>query len=102
MLEQVMSGTVDGVRITEELMLLGGVMFEIPILMTILPLLLARSINRWTNIGAGCLTALIIAVNNLSPDLDNIFFMTIQLLALFAIVRLSWRWMSNPLRQEAT
>ena len=46
MLEQVMSGTIDGVRITEALMMMGGVMIEIPILMTVLALLLPRSINR--------------------------------------------------------
>ena len=39
-LEQMMSGTFDGVQITEALMLLGGVMIEIPILMTVLALLL--------------------------------------------------------------
>ena len=36
MLEQVMSGVVDGVTITEGLMLLGGIMFEIFLVMVVL------------------------------------------------------------------
>ena len=102
MLEQVMSGTIDGVRITEALMLLGGVMIEIPILMAVLALLLPRSINRWANVGAGIFTMLIIVANNLRPDLDNVFFMSIQLVALLAIVRIAWRWRSNQMHHAAS
>ena len=102
MLEQVMSGTIDGVRITEALMLLGGVMIEIPILMTVLSMLLPQFINRWTNVGAGLFTMIIIVVNNLSPDLDNVFFMSIQLIALVAIVRIACRWRSNQTPQAET
>ena len=91
MLEQMMSGTIDGVQITEALMLLGGVMIEIPILMTVLPLLLSQRINRWTNAGASFLTMVMIIASNLRPDLDNLFFMGIQLIALGAITRIAWR-----------
>lgn len=95
MLEQMMSGTVGGVEITEALMLLGGVMIEIPMLMIVLPLLLERSLNRVVNLGACALTAAIIALTNLHPDLDNIFFMVFQLIGLAVIARLSWRWKSD-------
>lgn len=86
-------------RITEVLMLIGGVMIEIPILMTVLPLLLPQFINRWTNVGACLFTMIIIVANNLRPDLDNVFFMSIQLIALVAIVRIAWRWRSNQTPQ---
>ena len=102
MLEQVMSGTVDGVKVTEGLMLLGGVMIEVPILMTLLSLLLRQSINRWANVGAGLFTMITIAATNLGPDLDNVFFMSIQLIALVAIVRIVWRWRSNQTPQTAS
>ena len=46
MLEQMMSGTIDGVVVTEMLMLIGGIMIEIPILMTVLTLLLPAGMNR--------------------------------------------------------
>lgn len=63
MLEQMMSGEIDGVVITEELMLFAGVMFEIPILM-----------------------------ENLNPDLDNIFFMVMQIGVLLVAFRVAWKW----------
>jgi len=92
MLEQMMSGVIDGVEITEALMLLGGVMIEIPILMAVLALVLPRRINRWTNAGAGFLTTAMIIAANLDPDLDNLFFMIIQLIALAIISRVAWVW----------
>lgn len=92
MLAQMMSGTIDGVVVTEMLMLLGWIMIEIPILMTVLALLLPRGVNRWTNIGVGLLTMVMIVAMNLQPDLDNVFFMGIQLVALIAIVGIAWRW----------
>ncbi len=105
MLEQMMSGTIDGVVITEMLMLLGGIMIEIPILMTILALLLPYGVNRWANIVVGLLTmAMIVAMNlkpDLKPDLDNVFFMGIQLIALIAIVGIAWRWQA-PARTDVS
>ncbi len=92
MLEQIMSGTIDGVVVTEVLMLLGGIMIEIPILMTVLALLLPRGVNRWANAGVGLLTMVMIVAMNLQPDLDNVFFMSIQLVALIAIIRIAGRW----------
>ncbi len=91
-LDQMMSGTFDGVKITEELMLLGGIMFEVPILMIILSLLLDRPLNRWVNVFAVLFTTATILMNNLDPDLDNIFFMIVQLIALSSITYLAWNW----------
>lgn len=101
MLEQMMSGTIDGVVITEMLMLLGGIMIEFPILMTILALLLPHGMNRWANIGVGLLTMAMIVAMNINPDLDNVFFMSIQLIALIAIVGIAWQW-RPPQRTEPT
>jgi len=86
MLDQMMSGTIDGVVVTDMLMLLGWLMIEIPILMTILALLLPHRINRWANIVVGLLTMVMIVAMNLKPDLDNVFFMGIQLIALTGII----------------
>lgn len=97
MLEQMMSGVIDGIEITQPLMLLGGVMIEIPILMAVLALVLPRHINRWTNAGASLLTAAMIIASNLDPDLDNLFFMIIQLIALVIITRAAWCWSEDQL-----
>ena len=95
MLEQMMSGTIDGGVVTEMLMLIGGIMIEIPILMTILALLLPYGVNRWANINVGILTMLMIVAMNLKPDLDNVFFMGIQLIALIGVVGIAWQWRAS-------
>jgi Family of unknown function (DUF6326) len=92
MLEQVMSGVVDGVIITEELMLLGGIMWEIFLVMVVLSQVLKYKINRCVNMIMGLIAVAIIVMNNLSPDLDNIFFMIIEIIALAAIIGIAWRW----------
>jgi hypothetical protein len=97
MLEQMMSGTVDGVVVTEGLMLFGGVMIEIPILMTVLALVLPRGGNRWANIGVGLLTSAMFVAMNLKPDLDNVFFMGLQLMVLIAVIGIAWRWRDDKL-----
>lgn len=91
-LEQMMSGTFDGVKITEELMLLGGIMFEVPMLMVILSLLLDRPLNRWVHAFAVLFITGTILMNNTNPDLDNLFFMVVQLAALSSISYLAWNW----------
>ncbi|MEH6725033.1 MAG: DUF6326 family protein [Hyphomicrobiales bacterium] len=56
------SGTIDGVKVTEFLMLFGGILIEIPILMTVLAVLLPYVINRWANIGVGLFTIAMVGI----------------------------------------
>jgi len=60
--------------------------------MTALALLLPHTINRWANIGVGLLTIAMIVAMNRDPDLDNVFFMGIELIAIIAIIGIAWRW----------
>ena len=60
--------------------------------MTVLAVLLPHAINRWANIGVGIFTIAMIVAMNRDPDLDNVFFMGIQLIALIAIIGIAWRW----------
>ena len=92
MLEQVMSGVVDGVVVTEGLMLLGGIMFEVFIVMVVLSQVLKYKINRCVNMIMGLIAIGIVVMTNLSPDLDNIFFMIIEIIALVAIIVIAWQW----------
>jgi len=92
MLEQVMSGVVDGVIITEGLMLLGGIMWEIFLVMVVLSQVLRYKINRCVNMIVGLIAIAIIVMTNLSPDLDNIFFMVVEIISLVAIIGIAWRW----------
>jgi len=92
MLEQVMSGVVDGVTVTDELMLLGGIMFEVFIIMVVLSQVLKYKINRCVNMIMSLIAIAIVVMTNLSPDLDNIFFMIIEIISLVAIIVIAWRW----------
>ena len=92
MLEQVMSGVVDGVVVTEGLMLLGGIMFEVFIVMVVLSHVLKYKINRCVSMIMGLIAIAIVVMTNLTPDLDNIFFMIVEIIALVAIIGIAWRW----------
>ncbi len=87
MLEEIVNGT----PVSEQMMLIGGVMVEIPILMVLLSRILNYRINRWANIIIGAvIIALVIGVG--SKDLDDIFFATIEVIALSAIIWLAVKW----------
>lgn len=92
MLEQMMSGEIDGVVVTEELLLFAGVAFEIPILMVVLSLAAHRRLNRGLHFFAVPVTIVMIVMENLNPDLDNIFFMVMQIGALLVAFRVAWKW----------
>ena len=90
-LEEVMTGFVGGVQMTQGLLLLGAIMMEIPIAMVLLSRVLNYRINRWTNIIAG-VTTIPIFIGNLSTDLDNIFVGTTVVVAMLLIIWYAWKW----------
>ena len=90
-LKEIMTGTVNGVQITEGLLLIGGIMVEIPISMVLLSRILKYRINRWANIIAGAIT-IVLVINNGARDLDDVFFATIEVLSLSLIVWCAWKW----------
>ena len=90
-LEEVMTGTVGGVQLSQEVLLLGAMVLEIPIAMALLSRVLKYRLNRWANIIAGAMTIAIVLFN-MSADLDNIFFSTIGVVAMFLVVWYAWRW----------
>ena len=90
-LEEIMTGIVNGVQITEKLMLLGGIMAEVPISMVLLSRVLKYRVNRWANIIAGVIT-MVFVINNGVRDLDDVFFATIEVVSLLAIVWCAWKW----------
>ncbi len=91
-LEEMMTGVVGGVQITEGLMLVGGLMVAIPLLMIPLIQFLGYKANRLTNMIIGALQIVVVIGVNRAPDLDDIFFAVIELVALLLIIRLAWTW----------
>jgi hypothetical protein len=90
--EGMMTGVVDGVQITEGLMLIGGIMIAVPLLMVPLTQFLNFRANRLANLFIGVLQFVVIIGVNMAPDLDDIFFAVIELTALVLIVGLAWKW----------
>ena len=92
MLEEIITGT----PVTEQVMLIGAFMVEIPILMVLLSRILNYRINRWANIIIGAVTiALVIGMGQ--KDLDDIFFATVEVIALSAIIWLAVKWRRQKL-----
>ena len=91
LLEEMMTGTVNGVQMTEETLLLAGIMLEIPIAMVILSRVLNYRVNRWANIIAGAM-AIPLLLASRPGDLDDMFFATIEVVSLALIIRYAWKW----------
>lgn len=104
-IEQVMTGTFNGIQITENLLLFGGFVVSVPISMVFLSRLLPYGANRWANIVAALIT-LAFEINNGTTDLDDTLHMILKMAALLFIIWSAWRW-RNPApkhystRQEA-
>jgi len=90
-LEEIISGTINGTQITDEFMLLAGILLEVPIAMVFLSRVLRYRLNRWANIVAGILSIVFIIANGLN-DLDDLWFITISVGALLYIIWSAWRW----------
>jgi hypothetical protein len=91
-----MTGTVNGVQMTEGFLLLGGMMLEIPIAMVLLSRVLPYRANRWANIIAGPIAIALVVVGAPS-DLDDMFFAIIEVVSLLLIVWYAWKWPSPEL-----
>lgn len=94
-IEQAMTGTFNGIQITEPLLLFGGIVAEVPISMVLLSRLLPYGVNRWANIIAAVIT-LAFEINNGTTDLDDTFHMVIEMTALSFIILSAWRWRNPP------
>ena len=90
-IEEIMTGVVNGVKITDELMLFGGFLAEIPILMVLLSRILDDKANKWANIIASVITMLVLISALPSADMDDVFFMIIEVVAFLSIIRIAWK-----------
>lgn len=97
MLNQMSTGTVEGITITPAFLLIAAVLIEIPALMIALSRLLPRRLNRMANLIAVALTILfVIGGGSLKPH--YILFASIEVAAMLWIGVLAWRWNANELR----
>ncbi len=85
LLLEMQSGIVNGNTITEELMLIGGILIELPVLMIVLTQFLPYNSNKWLNICVATLSILTLFMNT-PKDLDDVFFLITTALGLSTII----------------
>lgn len=90
-LEMLLTGYYNGMEVTEVIMLFGAVVVNIPISMLLVSLFAKQKVNRKINIIAGSIMPLIL-ITSPPTDMDDIFHLIIELLALFCIVTTSFKW----------
>ena len=90
--------TINGIQMTEGFLLLAGMLLEIPIAMVLLSRVLQYRVNRWANIITGAAMIAFVIANG-ATDLDDIFFVSIVVVALSLIVWFAWQWPEPELRQ---
>lgn len=78
-------------NISEELVLVFGVILEIPIAMVLLSRILKNKVNKWVNLSAVLLFAAGLYSSFPSADLDDLFFMLMETIALVGIVWTAWK-----------
>ena len=76
LLKQYLTGTVDGLELTESFLFMGAILMEIPIAMILLSRILNYQANRWANISAASIktVAMIMTMFVGTPSLYYSFF----------------------------
>ncbi|MFC4219755.1 DUF6326 family protein [Flagellimonas marina] len=77
-------------NINEELLLIFGFILEIPILMVVLSRILDGKLNKWANLFAVSVMLIGFSTTLSTADMDDIFFMAMETLALLAITIIAW------------
>ena len=97
LLNQYISGTVNGIGITENFLFFGAIMMEVPIAMVLLSRILNYKANRWANIGAGTFKTLVMIATMFvgdGPTKYYLFFGIIEIACTIYIVWIAWKWIS--------
>lgn len=91
-LEELLAMTSNGAQVSEGLLLSAAVVLQIPIGMIFLTQVLNVKVSRWANMIGAVIMIVGIVVNNLMPDLDDVFFYAVACAAMFAIIWYAWGW----------
>ena len=94
-LEEMLAMTSNGAQIPEGLLLAAAVVLEIPIIMIFLTQVLDVKANRRANLIAAVFMIVAIVSNNLVPDLDDLFYVAFECVALVLVIWYAWRWSND-------
>ena len=94
LLNQFITGTVEGMEINERFLLGAAILMEIPIAMVLLSRILAHKANRMANIIAGSIKTVVMIMTMLMgmPSLYYLFFGSIEIACTAYIVWYAWTW----------
>jgi hypothetical protein len=95
LLNQYLSGTVGGMKLTQGFLLGGAVLMEISIAMVLLSRLLWFRANRWANTVAGAITTAAQTATLFlgKPTMYYAFFSVIEIACTAFIVMYVWKWL---------
>ena len=93
-LKQLLTGSVDGIEMTQGFLLGGAILMEIPIAMILLSRFLKRKANRIANIVAGSIKTVVMILTMFvgTPTLYYLFFGSIEIICTSYIVWIAWKW----------
>lgn len=94
LLNEYLTGTVNGLTITPGFLLGGAVLMQIPISMIVLSRVLKVKPNRWANIVAGSVMTVVQLTTVLAvrPTMYYLFFSIIEIAVTSFIVWYAWKW----------
>jgi hypothetical protein len=97
LLKQYLTGSVDGLEMTESFLFYAALLMEIPIAMVLLSKVLPHKANAWANIVAGVLkTMAMIATFFVGTATQYYtFFATIEIATSIFIVGYAWKWLKE-------
>ncbi|BDM83732.1 DUF6326 family protein [Acaryochloris marina] len=98
--QEIMTGTLNGNPIQEHMLLLGGIMLEIPITMIFLSWVLPYRANRRANIIVAAMYISIVVMVG-TTDLDDSFHLVAEIAALSLVIFSAVRWRNPSLKRNA-
>jgi hypothetical protein len=99
--QQLLSGQVGAMQISQVMALVGGIMMETSIAMVLLSWVLPYRVNRWANIIVAVIQAVstVVTLNgSLYSNLFNFFFSAIEIACFAFIVWYAWTWRRSQAR----
>jgi hypothetical protein len=97
LLKQYLTGSVDGLEMTESFLFYAALLMEIPIAMVLLSKVLSYKANAWANIIAGVLKTLAMVATFFVGTATQYytFFATIEIATSIFIVGYAWKWLKE-------
>jgi hypothetical protein len=90
-LSEALGGTINGMVITDELMMLGAILAEIPIAMVLLSRILRPKTNKILNTIAVIITSGVLISAMPYADMDDVFHFLFEIVALMLILWIVWK-----------